>query len=149
MLAPLVALALAAAPIDPATPAECGDVRPPDDGRAVVEEPPGDARFDAVPWVIGGGFGTAGAGFALFAGAHLGAVATSALAGAPLSVVSTVAIPVVGPVLAIAQSGGVPVEFLPVALGVFGAQAAGATLLVGGAAVGAVGVGLGLVADAE
>jgi hypothetical protein len=138
MLAPLLALSLLAAapraPLDPA--GDCADV--------VVDAEP----VDPVPWVIGGGFATATAGFLLFTGAHLGAVATSALAGAPASIVGTVAIPVVGPVLAIAQTGGVPVAFLPVALGIFGAQATGIALLAGGAVVGAGGVAWGVL-DAE
>ena len=135
----LASVGPAPAPTAPAPPpGDCADRAPP----AVVDDAPReDAAVDVAPWLIGGGFATSALGAAVFLLAHGGAVATTAMAGAPLSIVATVAIPVVGPMMSIAQAGGVPDEFMPVAVGVFAAQAAGLALVVGGASLGAIGVG--------
>jgi hypothetical protein len=82
------------------------------------------------------GLGIAGAGAGTFLVSHGGAVLVTALAGAPPQIVGRVALPIVGPALVISETG-VPNEFVPVAIGLFGAQALGlGAMLVGGGMAG-------------
>jgi len=114
---------------------------------AGTHEGPGQTLADAqvlqhgvaAPWLMGGGAASMVAGASLLAGVQVAAVGVTWAAGASSNVVGTVAVPLVGPALAMAQSG-VPDDYLPVAAGVIGAQLGGVGLCVAGGILVAAGV---------